>query len=576
MALKIKLLSTVMAAALAVSALAACSSNKDQNASSSSPSASTSASASGTDTASIDPLAKIDDPITVTTVKRTLQNAKYKEGQSAENNSWINFLKDQGVNIQYSWMADASQFENQMNVTIASGDIPDILPQITGSQANTLIKGDQLMDMKPYLDKYLSDEAKSVLYGDGGALMNSTVTSDGKQYLLPLTASEIRADIKGLWIRKDWLDKLHLTVPTTVEEFEKVAEAFTTQDPDGNGKPDTYGFGVSGKDNLILDWGGADGVFEMFHSQPGPWWDNSLFYEKDESGNVIWSGSKPGVKQALTLLQTMYKKGELAKDFGTVDAGGKLAQDLTGGKVGMFMGRWWQALWPLPDLKTKDPKSDWIVVNMPSGDGKPTQPYGYRPGNVYVAVSKNMKNPEAFVKMINWYVEKVFGPNADAQNFASTDQNNYGSWKSSAPFVIEDPFKLSRDYTAVSTALKAKDPSKLNAEQKQHYDDVQKYEQDPSYVVGWTAWQNFSGADGTAGKHYFEDNKESDVLKNAFFSVPNEKMVTTIPMYKKMAEEMISKIIYGQASVDDWDKLVNDWNKLAGNDIMKDLQASAK
>ncbi|CAK4836598.1 unnamed protein product [Aphanomyces euteiches] len=460
-----------------------------------------------------------------------------------------------------------------MNVAIGTSDLPDLMPQITGTQASKLIKGDQLLDMKPYLDQYLSPLAKQILYSDDGAIMNATLTSDGKQYLLPVTAADMRADIKSLWIRKDWLDKLKLQAPKTTQDFENIAKAFTESDPDGDGKADTYGFGIAGKNNLILDWGGTDGVFEMFHTQPGPWWDESLFYEKDSSGQIIWSGSKPGVKQALSLLQDMYKKGYLAKDFGTAD----LPQDFAAGKVGMYIGRWWQAGWPLPDLKKKDPKADWIVVGMPSSDGQPTQPFGYRPGNVYAAVSKNSKNPEAIVKMINGYVEKVYGPNADFQHFNNSDiTNNMGDTALAAPFQVNDPFQQAKDYAAVSAAVKSKDPSKLNPTQKPHYDEIQKYLQDPTYVVGWTDWMNYSGADGTPGKYHFEDVKESDVLKNAFFGVPDDLMVSKVPAYKKMAEEIITKIIYNQAPVDDWDKTVNSWNQLGGTEILQDVQKSVK
>ena len=49
---------------------------------------------------------------------------------------------------------------------------------------------------------------------------------------------------EGLLVRKDWLDKLGLEIPTTLDEFIEVARAFTFDDPDGNGRDDTYGYGA--------------------------------------------------------------------------------------------------------------------------------------------------------------------------------------------------------------------------------------------------------------------------------------------------------------------------------------------
>lgn len=49
---------------------------------------------------------------------------------------------------------------------------------------------------------------------------------------------------EGVLIRKDWLDRLGLEIPKTIDEYFAVMQAFTTADPDGNGKNDTYGFGA--------------------------------------------------------------------------------------------------------------------------------------------------------------------------------------------------------------------------------------------------------------------------------------------------------------------------------------------
>jgi putative aldouronate transport system substrate-binding protein len=69
---------------------------------------------------------------------------------------------------------------------------------------------------------------------------NRLATVDGSMYGLPDPGAMASTD--GLVIRQDWLDKLGLKAPTTMDEFLTVAKAFTANDPDGNGKNDTYGF----------------------------------------------------------------------------------------------------------------------------------------------------------------------------------------------------------------------------------------------------------------------------------------------------------------------------------------------
>lgn len=58
---------------------------------------------------------------------------------------------------------------------------------------------------------------------------------------------------EGVLIRKDWLDKLNLPIPKTIDDFYNVMLAFTFNDPDGNHKDDTYGFGAYIEANVQED-----------------------------------------------------------------------------------------------------------------------------------------------------------------------------------------------------------------------------------------------------------------------------------------------------------------------------------
>jgi len=75
---------------------------------------------------------------------------------------------------------------------------------------------------------------------DKNALKFGTV--NGKLYGWA-TPSAINKN-EGLLIRKDWLDKLGLEVPKTLDDLYNVMYAFTYNDPDGNGRNDTYGYGA--------------------------------------------------------------------------------------------------------------------------------------------------------------------------------------------------------------------------------------------------------------------------------------------------------------------------------------------
>lgn len=60
---------------------------------------------------------------------------------------------------------------------------------------------------------------------------------------------------RAYYIRQDWLDRVGLEVPESYEKYIQVLEAFTFDDPDGNGSHDTYGFTTSGNGSeLSTDW----------------------------------------------------------------------------------------------------------------------------------------------------------------------------------------------------------------------------------------------------------------------------------------------------------------------------------
>ncbi|WP_191013860.1 ABC transporter substrate-binding protein [Treponema zioleckii] len=65
---------------------------------------------------------------------------------------------------------------------------------------------------------------------------------DGLAYGLSQSGAIDRNE--GILIRKDWLDNLALPIPVTTEDFFDVMMKFTFNDPDKNGKNDTYGFGA--------------------------------------------------------------------------------------------------------------------------------------------------------------------------------------------------------------------------------------------------------------------------------------------------------------------------------------------
>lgn len=63
--------------------------------------------------------------------------------------------------------------------------------------------------------------------------------SDGRFYAVPFSAQSV-----AMLVRSDWRKKLNLPEPRTWADLARLGQAFTRDDPDGDGKADTYGFAI--------------------------------------------------------------------------------------------------------------------------------------------------------------------------------------------------------------------------------------------------------------------------------------------------------------------------------------------
>jgi len=129
---------------------------------------------------------------------------------------------------------------NDQDVAVRTRAAADELPDFFTCSREVwadLAKNGQVLDVTDY---YKDMPNRCAVMFDQAA--RNFVTYNGRIYGFA-TPSAIAGN-EGLLVRKDWLDKLGLAVPTTLDELYDVLYAFTYNDPDGNGKNDTYGYGA--------------------------------------------------------------------------------------------------------------------------------------------------------------------------------------------------------------------------------------------------------------------------------------------------------------------------------------------
>ncbi|HZG86277.1 extracellular solute-binding protein [Paenibacillus sp.] len=513
--------------------------------------------------AEADPLfGKYEPGIEISTV-RVIDELKFADGDDIDNNVWTRTLKERlGITINNQWVVKRDLGQEKMNVTLASGDLPDIFGVSDPTQLKQLVDSEQVYDLTELYEKHASPLVKEFAEATTNGL--AAATFDGKLMAFPAGNATIdNAPI--LWIRKDWLAKLNLPEPQTMDDVLRIADAFANQDPDGNGKKDSYGLAL----NKTLFWangGGAfgslEGFFNGYRAYPQSW-------IKDANGNLAYGSIQPEMKAALAQLQEMYKNGLIDKEFGVKDES-KEAELANAGKLGMGYGMMWNTLWPLNDGRKNDPNTDWQAYPIVSADGNPAKPQtpALSVTNYYV-VNKHAKNPEALFKMLNLFAELQFDPKTPKEVWEQHSKiNGIETW-TYYPYPVGRPDKNLKIHHKVVATLKSRDPSGLNPEELDAYNNSLAMAEGTGDANAW----GYDKVFGPEGSFKVIDKYVTEKLlqPSEFYVAPTATMVDKNATLLKMEQETFTKIIMGSASVDDFDTFVSNWKKLGGDQITAEV-----
>ncbi|WP_270168461.1 extracellular solute-binding protein [Paenibacillus sp. SYP-B4298] len=563
---KIAVPSVLLATVLSVTLLSACTGTNNGSDNNSPAQTSTAAANETKSNKENGPLTKYSEPIELTTGRIIYDSSwKFDQGKSIDNNFWYDIYRDElNINVKNTWVVNGGDSgAAKINTSIASGDIPDLL-RVDASQLKTLVEADMLEDLTTVYDQFASEYTKKQLSSDGGDSLSSA-TFGGKLYGIPETGSPYDG-VPLLWIRTDWLEKLSLKEPTNIEELLAVAKAFVEQDPDGNNTKDTYGIAAFKDIVAIGNPASLEGFFNGYHAYPQHWIEN-------EQGEIVYGSTQPEMKNALAKLAQLYKEGILDKEFGVNDLG-KVAESIAAGKIGIMYGPQWTSNWPLQDLKNNQPDADWKQLAVLSADATPASAQvGFSTGSYYV-VKKGYKHPEAAIKLLNIILEKKYEANSNPELFnRDIDGSPVEVWKYAAVFPGGDPMKNIVAYHNVSAAVETNDPSSLNSEERIYYDNIVKYKNGDNTGFGLAKIFGENGSFAVIENAYIKQKREKTTK---FFGAPTATMVDKQATLKQLEQEVFTKIILGNEPVDAFDSFVEQWNKIGGEQITKEVNEWAK
>ena len=514
----------------------------------------------------VSPLGKYEDPVTVEIVQSINPTITMPEGDSATDNYYTRFIKDNmNIDISVKWSASSSDYNEKLNLAIAANDIPDILV-VNEQQFRKLAQSDMLEDLTDYYDTYACDIIKQNIDStDGKALENATY--DGK--LLALPSVQVEADGYVLmWIRQDWLDELGLEAPTTIEELETVAKAFVDNKMGGENTIGIVGPTINGAVyNTFLstnNLNNLDGIFQAYQAYPGYW-------VQDEEGKAVYGSTTEQTKEALAELNKMYEDGILDQELGVRKDADEAWKS---GKVGILFSPWWHG-YNVKDGIANEPDMEWKAYAAPlAADG---QWYAKLAGvgGSYCVVRKGYEHPEAAFLLNNYLRanEGTFQSETDLDLsyypgrvvITPLDENTYSVQALNAEMKGEevpefDPLNyklLQADLAALPDCLEAP------------YDDmsIEKWNTDNtnfgrlySLLMGSSAVEKAS-TEGIVNKVYSITYTQTETMERKWTNL------------KKKEDETFLKIIIGEEPIEAFDTFVEEWNAEGGAEITEEVQA---
>lgn len=245
--------------------------------------------------------------------------------------------KETGVKIEYIHPS-AGQIGEQFNIMLASGSLPDIIEydwyNFPGGPQKA-IDDEYIIPLNDIIDKYCPN-LKSYLeeHPDVDKLVK---TDSGVYYVFPMIKDDdLLLNYMGPTVRKDWLDKLNLDIPETMEDWENMLRLF--KEKKGADAPLSY-LGYNQANTGAFS--GAYGVKKGFYV---------------DGGKVKYGPAEDGYKEFLETFARWYKEGLLDPNISAVD-NKILEANMLNGKTGATLataggniGKW------LPIMAERDPE----------------------------------------------------------------------------------------------------------------------------------------------------------------------------------------------------------------------------
>lgn len=288
-----------------------------------------------------------------------------------------------GYTVNYD-MLPKEKPQEKLSLIIASGEQYDVITAngIYKEYCLEFARQGAITELDPLIEGY-GPRLKTVI----SEKSYNFFKVEGKKYFIPSKIAIEYID-KGLLVRQDWLDKLDLKQPATLDEFVEMLRAFKEKDPGNNGDKNipfcVYSLeqvhGLMGAFGISLSWNVVD-------------------------GKIIAREELPGFKEYLEFMASLYNEGLIDKEM-PVNKSTTVTEKFGSGRAGAISQSTF-SLGPMVDALTNSvPDSKYGYIEPIIGDDGQQgvlQTAGY---DYLTFIPKASKYPADAMKWINAKLEE--------------------------------------------------------------------------------------------------------------------------------------------------------------------------
>lgn len=499
----------------------------------------------------------------------SVNNSNMPENDTYTDNAYTRYIKSV-INVQNVdvFEANDSQYDTNVSMVISMGSLPDIMVVSSQDEVEQLVEAGLIEDLTESYNNCISDRIRK-MYESYGDSLKDMVTYDGKIMALPET--NITDGPNLVWLRKDWMDKLGLSEPHTIDDVVNIVKHFISEDPgnngvDASGKPNTVGLAVDtdvtgecGYSSEFL----LDIIFACFGAYPKQWIMN-------DDGEIVYGSVTDEAKEALSYINSLYNQGVIDNDF-LLRTSTNICELIENGLCGSFFGPWWAPNNPLANAVSKNPDADWQPYLIATDSDGTTSYHSQNPCYKYVVVRKGYEHPEIAAKMISVMFDKVRFDCTDSEEFKNYYQLNVEPTARPLSINVDYNNALSICYRNIDATISGrKNPDSLELLERSFYDACSEYIKNANKTsTQWAAYMSRIKACSLIA----QDNIK--VVDSLYFKT-TDTMKSHWWRLKAKEKEAYLKIISGEEDISYFDTFVKEWNEQGGQIITSEVSESMK